>query len=75
MEDSTVVWAMFQAGIKFFESPDRLPDRNDDVTLDKVNFRSDIRQKLFLKEIRTGRICVALKIIWSYCTLINIKLR
>ena len=48
MEDPTVVWAMFQAGIKFFESPDRLPDRNDDVTLDKVNFRSDI--KVFLKK-------------------------
>ena len=39
------------------------------------HFRLDIRQNLFLKKIRTSRVCVALKKIWSYCTLINIKLR
>ena len=31
--------------------------------------------KLFLKRIRISRVCVVLKIIWSYCSLINIKLR
>ena len=31
--------------------------------------------KLFLNEIMTSRIYVALKTIWNFCTLINIKLR
>ena len=34
---------------------------------DKVNFRPDIRQSLFYEEVRTSRVCVALKTIWSYC--------
>ena len=29
---------------------------------------------LFLVIIKTSRVCIALKTIWSYCTLINIKL-
>ena len=41
----------------------------------KVNFRSAIRQNFSLKDIRTSRVCVALKPIWSYSTLINIKHR
>ena len=45
------------------------------VRLDKVNVRPDIRQNLFLKKIWTLRVCVALKTIWNYFTLINIKLR
>ena len=32
-----------------FLSPDRLPGRND-VTLDKLNFRADIRQNLFFEK-------------------------
>ena len=56
-----------------FLSPDGLSGRND-VTLDKVNFRPDIRQSFFWKKIRTSRVLVALKTIWRYCTLINIKL-
>ena len=47
----------------------------NDVTSDKMNFRLDIRQKFFLKKIRTARVCVALETVWTYCTLINIKLR
>ena len=41
------------------------------------NTRRILDQKLdkfFLKEIRKSRVCVELKTIWSYCTLINIKL-
>ena len=57
-----------------FLSPDRLSGRND-VTSDKVNFRLDIKQKIFLRKIKTSKVCVALKTIWSYCTLINIKLK
>ena len=46
----------------------------NDVTLDRVNFRPAIKQNIFLKKISTPRVCVALKAIWSYCILINIKL-
>ena len=35
-----------------FLSPDRLPGESD-ITSDKVNFRPDIKQKPFLKKIRT----------------------
>ena len=47
----------------------------NDLALEKVNFRPDIRPRrsIFLKKIRTSRVCVALKTISSYCTLINIK--
>ena len=48
----------------FFKSPDRLTGKNN-VASDKVNFRLDIRETIFLKEIRTSRVCVALKTIWS----------
>lgn len=69
--------ATFQPGIKpeynIFLSPDKLSDRND-VTLGKANVRPDIRQN-FLKKIRTSRLCVALKTIWSYFTFMNIKLK
>ena len=68
--------ATFQPGIKpeyIFLSPDKLSDRND-VTSGKANVRPDIRQN-FLKKIRTSRLCVALKTIWSYFTLMNIKLK
>ena len=57
-----------------FLSPERLSGRND-VTSDKVNFRLNIRQNVVLKKIRASRVCVAVKIIWSHCALINIKLR
>ena len=35
-----------------FLGPDRMPGESY-VTSDKVNFRPDIKQKLFLKKIRT----------------------
>ena len=47
---------------------DRLSSRNY-VTSDKVNFGPDF----FKKGIGTPRVCVALKTILSYCTLVNIK--
>ena len=53
-----------------FLSPDRMSSGND-VTSDKVNFRSDIRQNLFLEKIKISRVFVALKTFWSSCTLIN----
>ena len=68
--------ATFQPGIKpeyIFLSQDKLSDRND-VTSGKANVRPDIRQN-FLKKIRTSRLCVALKTIWSYFTFMNIKLK
>ena len=40
-------------------SPDRLSVRND-VTPDKLNFRPDIEQNLFLNEFSTSRVCMAL---------------
>ena len=54
-----------------FSNLDRWFGRNN-VTLDDVDFRAGIRQN-FLKKIRISRVCVALKTIWSYCTLININ--
>ena len=54
----------------FFLNPDRFSGRN--VMSDKANFRLGSRQNVFLKKIRTSRICVALKKFLSYCTLINI---
>ena len=53
-----------------FLSPGRLSGRNS-VTSDKVNFRPDIRQNLFLKKSRISKVCVASKTIWIYSTLIN----
>ena len=46
-------------------SPGKLSGRND-VVSNKVNFRTGIRQK----KSRISRICVVLKIIWSYCTIL-----
>ena len=43
-------------------NPNRLFRRNH-VTSDKVNFKLDIRQKMFLKEIRALTDCVDLKTI------------
>ena len=43
----------------FLLSPDRLSVRND-VTPDKLNFRPDIEQNLFLNEFSTSRVCMAL---------------
>ena len=66
----------WQAWIYIFLTPDRLSSRND-VMSDKVNVRPDITQNFFfffLKKIMTWRVCVALKTIWSYQTLININL-
>ena len=37
-------------------------------------FHSRHKAKRFLKKIRASRVYVALKTIWSYCTLINIRL-
>ena len=65
----------FCTGLKIiFLSPDRFSGRTD-VTSNKVNFRPDIKQTFFLKKIRIPRVCVALKVTWSYWTLISIKLR
>ena len=53
-----------------------MSSRND-VMSDKVNVRPDITQNFFfffLKKIMTWRVCVALKTILSYQTLININL-
>ena len=47
----------------------------DEVTSDKEIFRPDMRQKTFFEISQTSRVCVALKTIWSYFTLTNIKLR
>ena len=57
-----------------FLSQERLSGRSD-VTSDKVNFRPDIRQNIFLKKIRISRVYEALKTIRRYFTLINVKLR
>ena len=57
----------------FFLRPGRLSGRHHVMTY-KVNFRPDILF-VFLKNIRTSRVCVALKTIWSYCALINIQFR
>ena len=51
-----------QAWISFYLSSDRLSGRN--IASEKGSFRSDIRQKIFLKEINSSIACVALKIIW-----------
>ena len=59
--------------IYIFLSLDRLFGRNN-VTSDKANVKPDIRQD-FSKKILTSRVCVSHKTIWSYFTLINIKLR
>ena len=59
-----------------FLSPDRFSGRSS-VKLVKMNFKPHIRQNYFFKKKkkkRTSRVCVALKTICSYCTLINIKL-
>ena len=55
-----------------FLSLERLSGRND-VTTDKVNVRRDIKT-FFWKKIMTSWVFVARKTIWSYLTLINIKL-
>ena len=55
----------------------RKPEYNFQVETMSRNTRRILDQKLdnfFLKEIRKSRVCVELKKIWSYCTLINIKL-
>ena len=57
----------------FFKRPDRLSDRSD-VTSDKVDFKSDIRQFFFSK--RSGhQEFVILKKNWSNYTFIDIKRR
>ena len=70
----TELFISTQAWTWFFLRPDRLSSRKY-VTSDNVSFRPDIRQNLFLKKIRSSRVCVALKTIWGYYILINIKLR
>ena len=50
---------------------DRFSGRKDVTSI----FRSDIRLNVFLKKIRKSRVCVALKTIWNYYTLINIKFK
>ena len=48
----------------------------NDVTSEKVNLRPDIRLNVFFKKnIRTSKVFVVLKTIWSYRALINIKFR
>ena len=42
-----------------------------DVTSDKVDFKPDIEQNTFLQKIRTSGVCVAVKTIFNYFTLIN----
>lgn len=46
-----------------------------DVTSDKVDFKPDIEQNTFLQKIRTSGVCVAVKTIFNYFTLINTKRR
>ena len=70
----TFVVLLSDVNIYIFLSPDRLSVTNY-ATSGKVDFRPDMRQNVSLKKIRTSKICVALKTIWNYCTLINIKLR
>ena len=71
---SWVIFFKIRSEYNYFLSPDILSGRKD-VTWDKVYFRPDIRQNFFGGKIKTSRVCVAPKIIWSYCTLINITLR
>ena len=68
---------VYRPKYNFFLSPDILSARTD-VKSEKVNFRPDIRQiKLFFEKNQyiKSSCGVALKTIWTYCTLINIKLR
>ena len=51
---------LYQAWMKFFKSPDRLFCRND-VTSDKVIFRSNIRQKFFKKKWKHQEFACLLK--------------
>ena len=60
----------FRSENNFLLRPAKFSGWND-VTSDKVKFRPDIRQNFFWKKNRTSRVYVALKTIWSYCTLIN----
>ena len=38
-------------------------------------FQTGHQTNFFLEKIRTSRVCLTLKTIWSYCTLINVKFR
>ena len=60
----------FRSENNFLLRPAKFSGWND-VTSDKVKFRPDIRQNFFWKKNRTSRVYVALKTIWSYCTLIS----
>ena len=57
-----------------FFMPGILSGRND-VNSDRGNIRPDIRQNFLFEKIRTPRVCVTLKKIWSYCSSIKIKIR
>ena len=49
--------------------------RKEQFYIGHGKFHTKHQTKLFLKKVRTSRIFVALKTIWSYCNLINTKLR